>query len=57
MVNESLRVLHAQLLSWAVLAGGIAAALGGALRSAGQGPRRRWLAVGLGVGILMGLAQ
>jgi len=50
-------ILRAQWLSWAVLAGGIAAALGGALRSAGQGARRRWLAVGVGVGLILGLAQ
>lgn len=48
---------HAEVLSWAVLAGGVAAALGGALRSAGRGPRRRWLAVGLAVGIVTVLAR
>jgi mannose/fructose/N-acetylgalactosamine-specific phosphotransferase system component IIC len=42
---------HARFLSWAVAAGGIAAALGGAIRSAGRGGRRHWLAVGLATGI------
>lgn len=45
------------VLSWAVLAGGIAAALGGAIRSAGQGRRRRWLAVGLATGIIVVLLR
>ncbi|HEY3933705.1 MAG TPA: PTS sugar transporter subunit IIC [Gemmatimonadales bacterium] len=44
---------HARLVSWAVLAGGIAAALGGAIRSAGRGARRYWLACGLATGILV----
>jgi PTS system mannose-specific IIC component len=44
---------NARLLSWAVLGGGIAAALGGAVRSAGRGPRRRWLAVGLVTGTVV----
>lgn len=48
---------HVQILSWAVLAGGIAAALGGALRSAGRGPRRRWLAVGIVAGIIVVLIR
>ena len=48
---------NADLLSWAVLAGGITGALGGALRSAGRGPRRRWLAVGLAVGIIVVLVR
>jgi mannose/fructose/N-acetylgalactosamine-specific phosphotransferase system component IIC len=43
---------HARFLSWAVAAGGIAAALGGAIRSAGRGGRRHWLTVGLATGIL-----
>ena len=43
---------HARLLSWAVLAGGIAAALAGAIRSAGAGIRRRWLAIGIATGIV-----
>jgi PTS system mannose-specific IIC component len=46
-------VRHLEWLDVAVIAGGIAAALGGALRSAGQGERRRWLAVGLATGILV----
>lgn len=50
-------IIHADLLSWAMLAGGIAAAFGGALRSAGHGARRRWLAVGLATGILVELVR
>jgi len=48
---------HSVLLSWAVLAGGITGALGGALRSAGRGARRRWLAVGLAMGIIVVLVR
>jgi len=44
---------NARVLSWAVLAGGVAAALGGAVRSAGRGARRHWLAVGLATGIIV----
>lgn len=44
---------HRRLLDFAVLAGGLAAALGGAMRSAGTGARRRWLAVGLATGLLV----
>lgn len=44
---------RAVLLDFAVLAGGLAAALGGALRSAGAGARRRWLAVGLLTGLVV----
>lgn len=44
---------NVRLLSWAVLGGGIAAALGGAVRSAGRGPRRHWLAVGLLTGTIV----
>jgi len=33
-----------------VIGAGLAAAIGGALRSAGRGPRRNWLAAGLVVG-------
>src|SRR5690606_29594400 len=40
-------------LDAAVLAGGLAAALSGAVRSAGQGARRRWLAVGLATGLVV----
>src|SRR5690606_34719019 len=36
-----------ELVGAATVTGGLAAALGGALRSAGQGARRRWLAVGM----------
>lgn len=46
-----------QVLDGAVLAGGIAAALGGALRSAGSGARRRWLAVGMATGLVVVLWQ
>lgn len=42
----------AHWLSWAVLAGGIASALGGALRSSG-GTRRRWLILGLASGCVV----
>lgn len=45
------------VLDGAVLAGGIAAAVGGAMRSAGAGARRRWLAVGLATGLLVVLWQ
>jgi PTS system mannose-specific IIC component len=46
-----------ELVGGATVAGGLAAALGGALRSAGQGARRRWLAVGLATGLLLVLAR
>jgi PTS system mannose-specific IIC component len=36
---------------------GLAAAAGGAVRSAGRGARRRWLLVGLGLGLLVALAS
>jgi len=36
---------------------GLAAAAGGAFRSAGRGPRPRWLLVGLGVGLVLVLAR
>jgi PTS system mannose-specific IIC component len=36
---------------------GLAAAAGGAVRTAGRGARRRWLMVGLGVGLLVALAS
>ncbi|HRP08302.1 MAG TPA: PTS sugar transporter subunit IIC [Gemmatimonadales bacterium] len=45
------------LLNGAVLAGGITAALGGALRSAGAGARRRLLLTGLVAGILVSIWQ
>lgn len=48
---------RAALLNWATLAGGLAAALGGAMRSGGHGARRRWLGVGLGTGLLVVLLQ
>jgi PTS system mannose-specific IIC component len=37
-------------LTLVVIGAGLAAAIGGALRSAGRGPRRNWLAAGLVVG-------
>jgi PTS system mannose-specific IIC component len=46
-------IVNARVLSWAVLGGGIAAALGGAVRSAGRGARRHWLAVGLATGTIV----
>jgi PTS system mannose-specific IIC component len=36
---------------------GIAAALGGAIRSAGRGARLRWLAAGAGLGLLLGVLR
>lgn len=48
---------HLELLSWAAVAGGLVAVLSGAVRSSGDGARRRWLAVGLGVGILVVLIR
>jgi PTS system mannose-specific IIC component len=46
-------VAHRDLLDWAVLAGGLTAGLGGAIRMAGSGARRRWLALGLLSGIVV----
>lgn len=46
-----------ELVGAATAAGGLAAAFGGALRSGGQGARRRWLAVGLATGLLLVLSQ
>lgn len=45
------------LVGGATIAGGLAAALGGALRSGGSGARRRWLAVGLATGLLLVLSR
>ena len=45
------------LVGKATVAGGIAASLGGALRSGGAGARRRWLAVGLATGLLLVLGR
>jgi PTS system mannose-specific IIC component len=45
------------LVGAATIAGGLAAALGGALRSGGQGARRRWLAVGFATGLFVVLSQ
>lgn len=50
-------IARREYLDWAVLAGGMAAALGGAMRSAGGGARRRWLAVGLATGLVVVLWQ
>jgi PTS system mannose-specific IIC component len=50
-------VVHARLFSLAVLAGGIAAALGGAIRSAGEGDRRRWLTIGVATGVVVVLLR
>ena len=44
-------IARASLLSWATIAGGLIAAVGGALRSAGAGARRHWYAVGIATGI------
>lgn len=49
------RIAHQELLGGAVLAGGIAAALGGAMRIAGRGARRHWLAIGILVGCVVAL--
>lgn len=46
-----------ELVGVAAVAGGLAAALGGALRSGGAGARRRWLAVGLATGLLLVLGR
>lgn len=48
---------NARLLNWATAAGGLAAVLGGALRSGGHGARRRWLGIGLAAGIFVVLLQ
>lgn len=48
---------RASLLNWATTTGGLAAALGGALRSGGLGARRRWLGVGLATGLIVVLLQ
>ncbi|MGH7583783.1 MAG: PTS sugar transporter subunit IIC [Gemmatimonadales bacterium] len=45
------------LVSWAAVAGGVAAALGGAIRSAGRGARRYWLACGISVGLVLVLLR
>ena len=48
---------QARFVSWAAVAGGLAAALGGAARSAGAGARRRWLALGLTAGLAVVLVR
>ena len=50
-------VPHAELLSWATIAGGLTAAIGGALRHAGAGARRHWYAVGLATGLAVVLLR
>ncbi len=49
------QVNHRDLLDWAVLAGGLTAGLGGAIRMAGTGSRRHWLGVGLLTGLVVAL--
>jgi PTS system mannose-specific IIC component len=44
---------HVNLLSWAAVSGGLISVLSGAVRSSGFGARRRWLAVGLGLGLFV----
>ncbi len=46
-------IANLELLDVAVLAGGLAAAISGAIRSAGAGARRRWLAVGVAAGLVV----
>jgi mannose/fructose/N-acetylgalactosamine-specific phosphotransferase system component IIC len=48
---------HTELLAWAAVAGGLVAVLSGAVRSSGDGARRRWLVVGLGFGVLVVLIR
>jgi mannose/fructose/N-acetylgalactosamine-specific phosphotransferase system component IIC len=48
---------HAAWLSYAAVAGGLAAAFGGAVRSAGMGSRRHWLAAGLVTGLAVAFLQ
>ena len=48
---------HGVWISWAAIAGGICAAFGGALRSAGVGARRHWLFAGLVAGLLLVLVR
>jgi PTS system mannose-specific IIC component len=44
-------------LSLVAVGTGLAAAIGGAVRSAGRGPRLRWLAAGVGVGTLLAVLR
>jgi mannose/fructose/N-acetylgalactosamine-specific phosphotransferase system component IIC len=48
---------HLELLSYAAVAGGLVSVLSGAVRSSGFGARRRWLAVGIGLGLLVVLIR
>jgi mannose/fructose/N-acetylgalactosamine-specific phosphotransferase system component IIC len=41
------------LVSAVAIGAGVAAAVGGAIRNAGHGARRRWLTIGAGVGLLL----
>ena len=50
-------VPNAALLSWATIVGGLIAAVGGALRSAGSGARRRWYAIGVATGLAVVLLR
>jgi hypothetical protein len=50
-------VPRAWFLNWAVAGGGLIAAFGGAVRSAGIGNRRRWLVVGLALGLVVAIAR
>ncbi len=51
------KVAGAEWLSWATIAGGLVAAIGGAVRNAGHGARRRWYAVGLATGLTVVLLR
>ncbi len=42
---------HLELLSYAAVSGGLVSVLSGAVRSSGYGARRRWLAVGIALGL------
>ncbi len=46
-------IRHTELISAAAVAGGLAAAFGGAVRRGGTGSRRRWFVVGLACGLLV----
>ena len=51
-MSPSLRIVTA-----VAIGAGLAAAAGGALRSAGRGARMRWLAAGAGLGLLITLVR
>ena len=44
---------HLELLSYATVAGGLVSVLSGAIRSSGFGARRRWLTVGIALGLFV----